>query len=79
MAPLPFDRHDWVVDRCGTDHRYIIDYYAEPTAEPDDIPNIYLDVRPAVSFSGLVDRLRMYRLQRMAENQVVIGEARGEH
>lgn len=24
---LPFDRHDWVVDRCGTDVRYIIDFY----------------------------------------------------
>uniref|UniRef100_A0A915CZU8 Holocytochrome c-type synthase n=1 Tax=Ditylenchus dipsaci TaxID=166011 RepID=A0A915CZU8_9BILA len=25
---LPFDRHDWVVDRCGQrDVRYIIDYY----------------------------------------------------
>ncbi|KAJ1646062.1 Cytochrome c1 heme lyase [Dispira simplex] len=25
---LPFDRHDWVVDRCGTEVTYIIDYYA---------------------------------------------------
>ena len=24
---LPFDRHDWVVDRCGKDVRYIIDFY----------------------------------------------------
>lgn len=24
---LPFDRHDWVVDRCGREIRYIIDYY----------------------------------------------------
>lgn len=23
----PFDRHDWVVDRCGKEVRYIIDYY----------------------------------------------------
>lgn len=23
----PFDRHDWIVDRCGKDVRYIIDYY----------------------------------------------------
>ena len=27
-GPLPFDRHDWIVDRCGTEHRYIIDYYS---------------------------------------------------
>lgn len=25
---LPFDRHDWIVDRCGKDVWYIIDYYA---------------------------------------------------
>ena len=24
---LPFDRHDWIVDRCGKEVRYIIDYY----------------------------------------------------
>ena len=27
LAPRPFDRHDWTVDRCGTEVRYIIDYY----------------------------------------------------
>jgi hypothetical protein len=26
-GPLPFDRHDWVVDRCGDEVRYIIDFY----------------------------------------------------
>ena len=26
-APLPFDRHDWYVDRCGTEVRYGIDFY----------------------------------------------------
>lgn len=26
-APLPFDRHDWYVDRCGTEVRYVIDFY----------------------------------------------------
>ena len=25
---LPFDRHDWVVDRCGKEVRYTIDYYS---------------------------------------------------
>lgn len=24
---MPFDRHDWVVDRCGKDVRYVIDFY----------------------------------------------------
>eukprot|EP00775_Hariotina_reticulata_P001688 gene1688-2032_t len=23
----PFDRHDWVIDRCGTEVRYVIDFY----------------------------------------------------
>ena len=27
-GPLPFDRHDWIVDRCGKEVRYIIDYYS---------------------------------------------------
>lgn len=26
-GPLPFDRHDWYVDRCGTEVRYVIDFY----------------------------------------------------
>lgn len=31
----PFDRHDWVVDRCGTEVRYIIDYYHDESAPVD--------------------------------------------
>lgn len=23
----PFDRHDWVVDRCGKEVKYLIDFY----------------------------------------------------
>lgn len=23
----PFDRHDWYVDRCGKEVRYVIDFY----------------------------------------------------
>jgi Cytochrome c/c1 heme lyase len=26
-AQLPFDRHDWWVDRCGREVRYVIDFY----------------------------------------------------
>jgi hypothetical protein len=26
-GPLPFDRHDWYVDRCGREVRYVIDFY----------------------------------------------------
>jgi cytochrome c heme-lyase len=24
---VPYDRHDWVVERCGREVRYVIDYY----------------------------------------------------
>lgn len=42
--PRPFDRHDWVVDRCGkADARYVIDYYYRDGPDP-----IELHVRPAV-------------------------------
>lgn len=51
---LPFDRHDWIVDRCGKDVRYIIDYYDGGSID-DKYKFALLDVRPAmdrfVSFS----------------------------
>lgn len=50
----PFDRHDWVVDRCGTTIEYIIDFYAgKDTGKRDGKLNFYLDVRPKLnSFEG---------------------------
>ena len=45
---LPFDRHDWVVDRCGCEVRYVIDFYrgrGGPAA-------MHLDVRPALDSPG---------------------------
>ena len=56
---LPFDRHDWTVDRCGTHVRYVIDFY---NAVPrDGVPiAMHLDVRPALDSPGaLVDRIYM--------------------
>lgn len=55
--PRPFDRHDWVVDRCGKeDVRYIIDYYFWEGRSPSPIE---FHVRPAVnSISTAYDRLR---------------------
>lgn len=44
---LPFDRHDWIVDRCGTDVRYIIDYYDGGSLD-DKYRFALLDVRPAM-------------------------------
>jgi cytochrome c heme-lyase len=54
---LPFDRHDWQVDRCGSQMTYVIDFYAGPSK---DVPSFFLDVRPAMNWQGL--RLRAYRL-----------------
>lgn len=39
----PFDRHDWLVDRCGTQVEYVIDYYNQ------DNGNVFLDVRPKIN------------------------------
>ncbi|KDQ10153.1 hypothetical protein BOTBODRAFT_36439 [Botryobasidium botryosum FD-172 SS1] len=58
----PFDRHDWIVDRCGVQQRYIIDFYtgrSAPSSSPSSNsapPNLsfFLDVRPAMdSWDGV--------------------------
>lgn len=56
---LPFDRHDWIVDRCGQEVRYVIDFYnAAPM--PSMPAALHLDVRPALdSPAALWARLRM--------------------
>ncbi|CAO1638208.1 unnamed protein product [Sympodiomycopsis kandeliae] len=70
----PFDRHDWVIDRCGHRVRYIIDFYAgrSPSANPEKsgknhpfasnaerMMSFYLDVRPAPdTFEGISMRIR---------------------
>lgn len=46
----PFDRHDWVVDRCGTKVEYVIDFYAgRDEGKPGKSLNFYLDVRPKLN------------------------------
>jgi len=55
---LPFDRHDWVVDRCGKEVHYILDFY-QGKKPKEGITSIYLDIRPKLSLGGAVDRLRM--------------------
>ena len=56
---LPFDRHDWIVDRCGRDVRYIIDYY-DGGEVGADYRFTLLDVRPAFdSFSAFWDRSKV--------------------
>ncbi|PVI07923.1 cytochrome c and c1 heme-lyase [Periconia macrospinosa] len=46
----PFDRHDWVVDRCGTKIEYVIDFYAgKDEGRPGKELNFFLDVRPKLN------------------------------
>jgi cytochrome c heme-lyase len=58
----PFDRHDWVVDRCGKRVEYVIDFYSgKPEGGLDGIgPSFYLDVRPKLNgWEGV--KTRMWR------------------
>jgi len=56
---LPFDRHDWVIDRCGKEVRYVIDYYDSGTLDSESGKFAALDVRPALdSFGAAWDRMR---------------------
>ncbi|ETN46242.1 uncharacterized protein HMPREF1541_00426 [Cyphellophora europaea CBS 101466] len=61
----PFDRHDWVVERCdGQMVEYVIDFYQGKgsTGNPNDQNvNFFLDVRPKLnSFEGV--RMRAERM-----------------
>ncbi|OXU30244.1 cytochrome c-type heme lyase [Nasonia vitripennis] len=56
---LPFDRHDWIVDRCGKNVRYVIDYYDGGDVD-ENHKFALLDVRPAMdSFENLWDRMKV--------------------
>ena len=58
----PFDRHDWVVDRCGQEVRYIIDFYGggDDSSSDGKAAAIHIDARPALdSFGAAWDRLSM--------------------
>lgn len=62
----PYDRHDWTIDRCGEEVRYVIDYYM---VEDDEITH-FVDARPAPTFGGLFDRLK-YAIKRKMEGKKV--------
>ena len=56
----PFDRHDWIIDRCGKEVRYIIDFYSgKPDSKNPHSVSFYIDARPALTLEGVVDRIRM--------------------
>jgi cytochrome c heme-lyase len=44
----PFDRHDWVIDRCGKTVEYVIDFYP---GRDDGTGRLafHLDVRPKLN------------------------------
>ncbi|CAB4066727.1 HCCS [Lepeophtheirus salmonis] len=57
---LPFDRHDWIVDRCGRNVRYIIDYYDSGEIDAKSHKFAILDVRPALdSPTAAWDRMKV--------------------
>lgn len=69
-AEKPFDRHDWYIDRCGKEVRYIIDFYHDEIKSKNDkvpqlhdmhsITSITIDARPALDdMSNIWDRVRM--------------------
>lgn len=65
-GPLPFDRHDWVVDRCGKEVRYVIDFYFfdDKAGTPEAFEVV---ARPALDSAGAcVDRLRAAVYERFA-------------
>ncbi|KAG0262120.1 Cytochrome c1 heme lyase [Mortierella polycephala] len=58
---LPFDRHDWVVDRCGKQVTYIIDFYSgQPDPRYPEAPSFYLDVRPKLTPEGAWQRFKKF-------------------
>ncbi|KAI0438933.1 cytochrome c/c1 heme-lyase [Xylaria telfairii] len=63
----PFDRHDWVVDRCGKEIEYVIDFYAGRDASngAGGKLSFYLDVRPKLnSWEGV--KMRAFRAAGLA-------------
>ncbi|KAK9320644.1 cytochrome c/c1 heme-lyase [Lipomyces orientalis] len=57
----PFDRHDWVVDRCGKRIEYVIDFYTgKPNPGNANIPSFYLDVRPKLTPEGCWMRFQKF-------------------
>uniref|UniRef100_A0A4W5LPF9 Holocytochrome c-type synthase n=1 Tax=Hucho hucho TaxID=62062 RepID=A0A4W5LPF9_9TELE len=56
---LPFDRHDWIVDRCGKEVCYVIDYY-DGEFNKDTYEFSKLDVCPAFdSIDAVWDRMKV--------------------
>nr|DBA44773.1 TPA_exp: holocytochrome c synthase [Diphasiastrum digitatum] len=58
---VPFDRHDWTVDRGGRLMRYVIDFYYDESLEGSGKWPFFIDVRPALdSAPAVLLRARMF-------------------
>ena len=80
-ARLPFDRHDWYVDRCGREVRYVIDFYFDESRA--GTPQAFdLRVRPALDSPGAaLDRVKMFVYEQCARYGLpcpVTGHASGK-
>lgn len=51
---LPFDRHDWIINRNGKEIKYIIDFYTGKNN------SIYLDIRRDLTLNGIKERILTY-------------------
>lgn len=60
----PFDRHDWVVDRCGKEVTYVLDFYQGKSTD-NSLVSVYIDARPSPkSFEAIRDRfIRWFKEQ----------------
>lgn len=57
--PLPYDRHDWTVERQdGTTVRYVIDYYHDESRARDDPESALPDIHNAAASSSLLVDVR---------------------
>ena len=55
----PFDRHDWVVTRCGKEVTYLLDFY-NGRSTPGRPVAMHIDARPAAEdLQGAFDRVRL--------------------
>ena len=53
----PYDTHDWIIDRCGKEIRYHVEYYDAGEAQTGQFARVA--VRPAMdSFENIWDRMK---------------------
>lgn len=56
---LPFDRHDWYIDRCGKEVRYVIDFYFDDEKAGSE-EAFEIVARPAIDTpAAVIDRMKM--------------------